>query len=175
MIRPHLSHPLRRADRGEDGFTFLEVLIVVVILGVLSGIALLAFGNLGGTTSQTSCQTAFRVVQNATEAYKAEMGGFPNATSSNGGNAALPATDSDPVGQNTAAATSGTGSELLVQGNTSPNTVATAGTSGPWLKTLPVSTGHYWLSVSNDGTGTVSVYSSSNVLLGTTSSSCPAT
>jgi type IV pilus assembly protein PilA len=175
MIRWHRSHRRRRADVGEDGFTLIEVAIVVVILGILAGIALLAVGNLGGTTSQASCQTAFRSVQDATEAYKAQMGGFPNATAANGGNGALPATDNDPASENTAAATSGPGSELLVKGDTSPNTIASAATSGPWLKTVPVSTGHYSLSVSNDGTGTVSVYSSSNVLLGTTSSSCPAT
>ncbi len=175
MIRPRSPYRLRRADSGEDGFTLIEIVIVVAILGVLSAIAVLAFGNLGGTTSQSGCQEAFRSVQGAIEAYKAQMGGYPNATPSDGGNSALPATDSDPSTQNTAGATTGPGSELLAKGDTSPNTVASAATSGPWLQVLPVSSGHYWLSVSNDGTGTVSVYSSSNVKLGTTASSCPAT
>ncbi len=164
-----------RGNAGEDGFTLVEVLIVVVILGILSGIALLAFGNQAGTTSQANCKSAFRAVQGAVQAYKAETGDFPNATAANGGNGALPATDNDPASQNTAAATSGAGSELLVKGNTSPNTVASAATAGPWLQALPVSSGHWSVGVSNDGTGTVSVYSKSGALLGTSASSCPAT
>lgn len=172
--RSLVSHGQCRGNAREEGFTLVEVLIVVVVLGILSGIALLAFGNQAGTTSKANCETAFRAVQGATQAYKAEMGGFPNATAANGGNAALPATDGNTGGQNTAAATTGAGSELLVKGNTSPNTVASAATAGPWLQTLPVSGGHWSIGVSNDGTGTVSVYSKSGSPLGTTASSCPA-
>jgi prepilin-type N-terminal cleavage/methylation domain-containing protein len=172
MIRPRSPYRLRRADSGEDGFTLIEVVIVVAVLGILSAIALLAVGNLSGNTSKASCQTAFRSVQDAIEAYKSEMGGYPNGV---GGTAGLPATDSDLSTVNAAGATAGSGSELLVKGDTSPNTVLSAATSGPWLKTLPVSSGHYSIGVSNDGTGTVSVYSKSGALLGTSASSCPAT
>jgi prepilin-type N-terminal cleavage/methylation domain-containing protein len=175
MKRPHVARPRPQADRGEAGFTLVEVLLVVVILGILAAVAVVALGNLNGNSSQSNCETAFRTVQGAAEAYKAQMGGFPNATAANGGNGALPPTDNDPASTNTAGTTSGAGSELFVKGDTSPNTVASAATSGPWLKVLPVSPGHYSISVSNDGTGTVSVYNKSGVVLGTTASNCPST
>lgn len=175
MMRSLVTDLRLREDPGEDGFTFLEVLIVVVILGVLSAIALLAFGNLGGTSSRASCESAFRSVQGAIEAYKAEMGGYPNATAANGGNGSLPATDSDLSTVNAASATSKAGSELLVKGDISPNTVASAASAGPWLPTVPVSSGHWSIGVSNDGSGTVTVYSKSGASLGTTATSCPAT
>jgi len=161
--------------RGELGFTLIESLLVVVILGIMSGIVVLAVGSLGATNSSSACRDVFRSVQTAIDAYKSQMGGYPNATAANGGNGALPPTDSDPAAQNAAAATSGAGSELLVQGDTSPNTVASAAGSGPWLKDLPLSAGHYWISVANDGTGTVTVYNKLNVAQGTSASSCPAT
>jgi prepilin-type N-terminal cleavage/methylation domain-containing protein len=165
----------RRRSADQDGFTLVEAVLVVAILGILSGIAVLAVGTLTGSHSQSACQAVFRSVQAAIEAYKSQMGGYPNATAANGGNGALPATDSDPSTRNAAAARTGTGSELLVQGNTSPNTVASATGSGPWLKDVPVSPGHYSISVANDGTGTISVYNNLNQLQGTSASNCPTT
>lgn len=173
MKRSLVSYLDPRENAGDGGFTLIEVVIVVAVLGILSGIALLALGNQSGTTSKAGCESAFRSVQGAVQAYKAEAGGFPNAQV--GGNAALPVTDNDPVSENTAGATSGAGSELLVKGATSPNTVAAAATAGPWLQTLPVSNGHWSIGVSNDGSGTVTVYSKSGTALGMTASSCPAT
>ncbi|MGB9112560.1 MAG: type II secretion system protein [Acidimicrobiales bacterium] len=175
MTRSHFSFLRRPKETGDGGFTLIEIVIVVAILGILSGIAVLALGNQSGTTSRAGCESAFRAVQGAVQAYKAAMGDFPNATAANGGNGSLPATDGDAGGQNTATATSGAGSELLVKGDTSPNTVAFAATAGPWLQTLPVSSGHWSIGVSNDGSGTVTVYSKSGSPRGTTASNCPAT
>jgi prepilin-type N-terminal cleavage/methylation domain-containing protein len=160
---------------GERGFTLVELLLVIVIMSILSAIAIFGMGNLSGSSSQSACQTTFRSVQLAVEAYKSQMGGYPNATVANGGTNSLPPTDNDLSTQNAAAAVTGPGSELLVTGNTVPNTVASAATGGPWLKDLPIGLGHYWLSVSNDGTGTISVYNKTNVLQGNLSSNCPTT
>jgi prepilin-type N-terminal cleavage/methylation domain-containing protein len=175
MNRSFDPYSERRETADDAGFTLVEVLIVVMVLGILSAVALLAFGNQSGTTSEANCKAAFRSVQGAVQAYKADMGGFPNATAGANGNGALPATDGDTGGQNAAAATSGAGSELLVKGDSSPNTVASAATAGPWLQTLPLSNGHWSIGVSNNGSGTVSVYSKTGALLGSAASSCPAT
>jgi prepilin-type N-terminal cleavage/methylation domain-containing protein len=163
----------RPSSAGEGGFTLVELLAVIVIMGIISAIAVFAIGNLSGYSSQSSCQATFRSVQLAVEAYRSQMGGYPNATV--GGNPSLPATDNDLSTQNTAAAMTGPGSELFVNGDTSPNTVASAATGGPWLEALPIDLGHYSLSVSNDGTGTISVYNKTNVLLGNSSPNCPTT
>ena len=142
----------RREERGDEGgFTLIELLIVIVILGILAAIVVFAVQNLTSSSAQSACKSDFKTVETGVEAYKAQMTAYPNATAANGGNAALPATDSDPVATNTAAAAK----ELLVAGNVGPNTGTTA--VGPWLKDVPANAGHYTISVSNDGAGTVTV------------------
>ena len=64
-------HGLRRKD---SGFTLIELLIVVVILGVLSGIvvfAVTAFNNDGVTAA---CKADKKNVEIAAEAYYAKVG-----------------------------------------------------------------------------------------------------
>lgn len=148
----------RREDRGDEGgFTLIELLIVIVILGILAAIVVFAVQNLTGSSAQSACKSDFKTVETAVEAYKAQMTGYPNATVANGGSATSPATDSDVVATNAAAASK----ELLVAGNVGPNTGTTA--VGPWLKDVPANAGHYTISVSNDGAGTITVLNASNV------------
>ena len=63
----------------EGGFTLIELLIVVVIIGILAAIVVTAVGSSTTNTMTASCQTDFREVQSAVEAYRVERGAYPTA------------------------------------------------------------------------------------------------
>ena len=139
------QRPLRgwRRESGNDGgFTLIELLIVIVVLGILAGIVVFAVQNLGGQSALASCQSDYKTVETAVEAYKAEMGNYPDGTPTVGSGIQ---TDSDPsANTNAAGATSGLGSELPNTSNVSPNNVAELITpAGPWLKSVPQNGSHY--------------------------------
>jgi len=59
----------------EQGFTLVELLIVVVILGILAGIVVFAVGNLTGTATNHACATEAQTFVTAWNAYKAQNNG----------------------------------------------------------------------------------------------------
>ena len=59
----------------EQGFTLVELLIVVVILGILAGIVVFAVGNLTGTATNHACATEAQTFVTAWNAYKASNNG----------------------------------------------------------------------------------------------------
>lgn len=72
-----ISSVSRGRTEGESGFTLIELLIVVVILGILAAITVMAIGNSSADTMTAACQTDYREVQSAVEAYKVEHGSYP--------------------------------------------------------------------------------------------------
>ena len=180
----------RRAElQDEGGFTLIELLIVVVILGILAAIVVFAVQNLSSTSVQSACQSNFKTVETAVEAYKAQMAQYPsgsgkaNPTGSTSTGAA-PNTDTDvgsPVtfttgaaptytsppataaqaAVNAAGAVTGAGSELMQQSGAGPNNALTGQTVGPWLKDVPANAAHYTIFVANDGTGSIAVLDAS--------------
>ncbi len=66
----------RRAHNRDDcGFTLVELLMVIVILGVLASLTVFA---VGGATAQAAtthrCRADFKTVETAQEAYEAQVG-----------------------------------------------------------------------------------------------------
>jgi general secretion pathway protein G len=64
------SHRARRAD--QRGFTLVELLIVVLILGILAAVVVFAVGGIQNRGRNASCTIEVREVRTAIEAYKAQ-------------------------------------------------------------------------------------------------------
>jgi prepilin-type N-terminal cleavage/methylation domain-containing protein len=70
---------LRTARKNESGFTLIELLIVIVILGVLSGIVVFAVSGIQDRGVAASCKSDVSTVEVAVEAYYAKVGSYPGA------------------------------------------------------------------------------------------------
>jgi prepilin-type N-terminal cleavage/methylation domain-containing protein len=69
----------RARKRTESGFTLIELLIVIVILGVLSGIVVFAVSGIQDRGNAAACKTDKKTVQVAVEAFYAKNGAYPAA------------------------------------------------------------------------------------------------
>jgi prepilin-type N-terminal cleavage/methylation domain-containing protein len=64
----------------EKGFTLVELLVVVAILGILAAVAIFAVGNLTDKAEQNACKTEMGTVETASDAYRASEGSFAAST-----------------------------------------------------------------------------------------------
>ncbi|MET3961890.1 prepilin-type N-terminal cleavage/methylation domain-containing protein [Marmoricola sp. OAE513] len=67
----------RAARREESGFTLIELLIVIVILGVLSGIVVFSVRGITDNSKESACKAEVKTVAVAIEAYRADKGTYP--------------------------------------------------------------------------------------------------
>ena len=73
------------SNRSRRGFTLIEILIVVVILGILAAIIIPQFTNAADDASISSARTQLQSMRSQIELYRAREGAYPTA---NGVNAA---------------------------------------------------------------------------------------
>jgi prepilin-type N-terminal cleavage/methylation domain-containing protein len=67
--------------RKHKGFTLIELVVVVMILGILAAVAAPKLLNTSGTASDNACRESLGVIRDAVERYTAEHGGsLPPAT-----------------------------------------------------------------------------------------------
>ena len=60
---------LRAAQEKESGFTLVELLLVVAILGVLAGVVVFSVAGIQDNSQKSSCKTEASTVRSAEEAY----------------------------------------------------------------------------------------------------------
>lgn len=82
---------LRDRHLTEQGFTLVEILIVMVILGILAGIVVFAVGNMTSGAKTSACAAEKSTISTALDTYKAQTGSYPASMDYLDGNAAAPA------------------------------------------------------------------------------------
>jgi prepilin-type N-terminal cleavage/methylation domain-containing protein len=70
-----------KAKRSEGGFTIVELLIVIVIIGILAAIVIVAYNGITQRAHTSKAQAAADSVVKKAEAYNAEKGSYPTAFS----------------------------------------------------------------------------------------------
>jgi len=68
---------LLQKARTDEGFTLIELMIVIVILGVLAGIVIFAVGGITDKGNVAACKSDIKTVSVAVEAYLAKNGSYP--------------------------------------------------------------------------------------------------
>ena len=71
--------------RTRTGFTLIEILIVVVILGILAAVVIPQFTNAADDASVSSARTQLQTMRSQIELYRAQNGAYPSATGANAG------------------------------------------------------------------------------------------
>lgn len=80
---------MRVAKTNTSGFTIVELLIVIVVIGILAAITVVAFNGIQNRANDTAIQSDFRSVASKIEAYKAINGAYPTVAQMTNGDAGI--------------------------------------------------------------------------------------
>jgi prepilin-type N-terminal cleavage/methylation domain-containing protein len=76
--------------KNEKGFTIVELLIVIVVIGILAAIVIVAYNGVQNKANTTKAQTNAAAVQKVAEAYNADNSRYPGTlTELNGGSTSV--------------------------------------------------------------------------------------
>jgi prepilin-type N-terminal cleavage/methylation domain-containing protein len=64
-------------NKQDKGFTLVELLIVIVILGILATVTVFAVRGITTQGQEASCKAGLKTVATAVEAYSAQEGAYP--------------------------------------------------------------------------------------------------
>ena len=133
----------RTKTNAKSGFTLVELVVVIVVLGILAAVAIPKFFDFSGDAKEAACKGALGGVRSAVATYYAH-----SATDTGGGTAKWPT-----LAELTATGTvmeqaipenpysTGAAKNAVVAGTTK-GTPVTAGTTGGWC--YKASTGEFW-------------------------------
>ena len=71
---------MKRLHKNEKGFTLVELMVVVVIIGVLVAIAIPIFNNVQANAQKNACFANQRTIEGALNVYLADTGNYPSNT-----------------------------------------------------------------------------------------------
>ena len=82
---------MNNTKRNEKGFTMVELIIVVAIMGIIGALLVPAFGSMSAKARLTTDLSTVKTLKRTADSYKAEVGSYPTATELTGLNSALAA------------------------------------------------------------------------------------
>lgn len=89
---------LKSIKRADSGFTIVELLIVIVVIGILAALVLNTFSGIQERARDTERRTDINSLATQLEVYYADNGGYPdNATAGFLVNAVLPGLDAEAL------------------------------------------------------------------------------
>lgn len=68
---------MRAMHKNEKGFTLVELMVVVVIIGILVAIAIPIYNEVTARANRNTVEANLRIIDGAVEMYKAELGADP--------------------------------------------------------------------------------------------------
>lgn len=74
---------LRSLKKNQKGFTIVELLIVIVVIGILATLVIVTFSGIQQKARNTKRQTDINAIDSTVEAYFAQNGYYPTLTNMN--------------------------------------------------------------------------------------------
>ena len=72
-----LSDTSHARGSSDEGFTLVELLIVIVVLGILAAIVVFGVSTFRGDATSAACKSDAKNLEVAAEAYNAKTGAYP--------------------------------------------------------------------------------------------------
>jgi prepilin-type N-terminal cleavage/methylation domain-containing protein len=72
-----IHHPQQREGARDRGFTLVELLVVITVLGVLAAVVVFRVGGITSTGKKSACELEIREVNTAIQAYRAQGNPYP--------------------------------------------------------------------------------------------------